>query len=173
LPYKGIDTLLEAVAILRYSYPGVRLTVNGNIPLQGYGGFLRRKVRASGIEENVSFSGWRPAEKIAEELAHAHVYVIPSFIENSPNSLAEAQLVGTPVVASYTGGIPSMVSDKGTGLLFPPGDAEFCATQIKRMFEDNELALQCSEKGRQVAFARHNSKNVAVTLVDLYKEIIG
>jgi len=171
LPYKGIDTLMDAVAILRRDIPEVRLRIGGNIPNGGYGRFLHRKVRTFDIEDAVEFLGWLPAEKISRELAQAHIFVIPSFIENSPNSLAEAQLVGTPVIASSAGGIPSMVIDNETGLLFPPGDAAVLAMQIRRMFEDDDLAIQCSEQARQVAFARHDHEKVIASVMRMYGEV--
>lgn len=171
LPYKGVDTLLDAVAILRHSFPYVRLRISGNIPTQGYGRFLRRKARTLKLKDLVKFLGWLPAEKIAKELVHANIFIIPSFIENSPNSLAEAQLVGTPVVASSAGGITSMVIDNETGLLFPPGDATALAMQIRRMFEDIDLALQCSEHARQVAFARHDHEKVIASVMRMYSEV--
>lgn len=171
LPYKGIDTLLDAVAILTHRFPDVCLRIGGNIPNRGYGGELRRKARTLGMEDRVEFLGWLPAEKIADELTRAHVFVIPSFIENSPNSLAEAQLVGTPVVASSAGGIPSMVSNNETGLLFPPGDVAVLAMQIGIMFDGNDLALQCSEQARQAAFTRHDEATVVSSFIHAYDEI--
>lgn len=171
LPYKGIDTLLDAVTILIRRFPDVCLRIGGNIPNRGYGGELRRKARILGIENRVEFLGWLPAEKIADELARAHVFVIPSFIENSPNSLAEAQLVGTPVVASSAGGILCMVGNAETGLLFPPGDAAVLAMQIGRIFNENDLAVHCSEHARQVAFARHDETTVVASYIQAYEEI--
>jgi len=119
----------------------------------------------------VEFLGWIPADKITRELTQAHVFVIPSFIENYPNSLAEAQLVGTPVIASSAGGIPSMVIDNETGLLFPPGDAATLAMQINRMFNEGALALLWSEQARRVALARHDEKTVVDSVIHAYEEM--
>ena len=65
---------------------------------------------------------------MTRELRRAHVFAISSYIENSPNSLCEAMQAGMPCVATYAGGIPSLVEDGRTGLLFPPGDAPLLAS---------------------------------------------
>ena len=103
--FKGLETLLEAVALLRASFPRLRLRIAGNYPAKGLGGYFRRRVRVLGLEHCVDFLGWIGPRRL-EELQAAHVFALPSFVENSPLSLAEAQVVGTPVVASWAGGIP-------------------------------------------------------------------
>ena len=70
---------------------------------------------------------------MARELTRSHAFVISSYIENSPNSLAEAMLVGMPCVASFVGGIPSMVDDGRTGLLYPVDDVALLAAQIRQV----------------------------------------
>jgi glycosyltransferase involved in cell wall biosynthesis len=171
-PYKGTDYLIDAIALLRRWVPDVQLRIGGPIPHTGFAGCLRQKVRALGLENNVHFLGYLRAGQIAQELERAHAYVIPSYIENSPNGLAEAQLVGVPCVASYTGGIPSLVSEGETGLLFPRGDAALLAMCLRRIFDSDSLAIHLSHNARAVALKRHDRKTIVETLLSIYQDVI-
>jgi len=73
------------------------------------------------------------AQQMTEELAMSHVFVSPSFIDNSPNAVSEAQLIGMPVISTYTGGVPSLIEEGQTGLFFQTGDA-LCWPQGFEMF---------------------------------------
>lgn len=97
---------------------------------------------------------------MAKELQSAHVCVLPSLIENSPNSLAESMLVGTPAISSFVGGTPSMVRDEESLLFFPAGDEAVLAEQIRRIFLDDALACKLSEESKRVAIIRHSVSRV-------------
>lgn len=171
LPYKGIHIVINALTILRRQFPEACLRIAGNLPHRDYGKFLRHLVKIHGLEDAVEFLGWLPASRIVEELERAHVFVLPSFMENSPNSLAEAQMVGTPAVAAAVGGVPSLVQDGDTGLLFPPGDAEALAQKVRKIFENDALASRLSQGERNLARERHDEKKVVASLLEIYQKI--
>jgi glycosyltransferase involved in cell wall biosynthesis len=95
----------------------------------------------------VTFLGFLDAAAMAAELAAAHVFVSASHIDNNPNSVGEAQAVGTPIVASYVGGVPEMLDDGRAGLLFPAGDAEMLTWRVAQLFRDDSLAESLSVSG--------------------------
>ena len=99
------------------------------------------------------------------------MFVCPSSIENSPNSLGEAQLVGCPVVASYVGGVPDMVEDNVTGLLYRFEETEMLAAAICRVFADDELAKRLSENGSVAAHKRHDGIVNATRMIEIYNTI--
>lgn len=171
-PRKGAEVLVEAVRLLLRDYPGIQLCLAGSISRRGgYGRSLRQQLDQLGS----AFVELGPlnSKQMAAELSRSHVFVHPSFIDNSPNSLAEAQLIGTPVVATYTGGVSSLVKEKETGLLCPTGDAFMVADRIRTIFEDNDLAVQLSMRSRAVASARHNPDEILRGLLSIYKEVSG
>jgi glycosyltransferase involved in cell wall biosynthesis len=173
-PRRGTEVLLSAMRILKEEFPDVSLRLAGQISQRsGYGRFLRRQIRAAGLERNVSLLGYLDAARMADELTRAHVFTIASYIENSPNSLAEAMTVGMPCVASYVGGIPDMVETGKTGILFPAGDAEMLADSIRRVFRDDDLAKRIGAEARRVALTRHDPETVVTQLLDAYRQIIG
>jgi glycosyltransferase involved in cell wall biosynthesis len=170
---KGTDVLVHAIALLRARYPDIRLRVAGLLEERNpVARRLFRLVEALGLSQNVAFLGQLDSVQIVTELKQARVFVLPSFIENSPNSLAEAQLVGTPAVAAFVGGVQEMVTDGQTGLLFQAGDSSTSARQIARVLEDDDLAARLSHQSRRVAQERHSRSRIVEALLKAYDEVL-
>ena len=171
--WKGTDTLVRAVALLREEFPKLRLRVAGYMPRTSpVAQWLKRIVSAAGVADRTEFLGVLNAEQIVCELRRARVFVLPSFIENNPNSLAEAMLVGTPSVASFTGGVPQMVSDGETGLLAQVGDESVFAYQMRRMLRDGALVARLSRRARDAARARYAPGKVAADIISVYEQVL-
>lgn len=177
-PLKGFHWLLRAVAFLRHEYPDIIVRVAGapwnNVVGFGYyGKFIRRLIDMYGLESHVIPLSDLTAEEVVAELKSAHAFVIPSLIENSPNSLAEAMLVGTPSIAAFVGGIPSMIDDEVTVIGYPSGDWEYLSHSIRRIFENDSLAERLSRNSRGVAMDRHDSERVASRQLAIYRQVIA
>jgi len=172
-PVRGTETLLEAMALLRGRFPDVRLRLAGPLnDRRGYGRLLRRRIYASSLAGCVEHLGYLRAGEMAEHLAGSHVFVMPSYLENSSNSLCEAMSVGVPCVASYTGGIPSLVENGRTGLLFPVGDAVSLADCIGSLFADEAMSTELGRAARRAALRRHSPQAVVNQLLFAYHEIL-
>lgn len=172
-PCRGTENLLAVVALLRKEFPDIRLRLAGTVSTRsGYGRFVRRRISKLGLDDAVDFLGYIDDEKMAEELSRAHGFVLASYVENSPNSLAEAMLVGMPCVASFVGGIPSMVSDNDTGLLYPVGDIPLLADKIRSVFLDDDLATRLGNNACSVARGRHDPQVVVTQLMQAYEKIL-
>jgi glycosyltransferase involved in cell wall biosynthesis len=187
-PLKGFHVLVKAVAILRNEFPDIIIrhtlanlypTLTGsrgflnNCRGGGYARYLNDLIRAEGLEKCIFPLPNLDAARMAREFSMAHVFVLASFIENSPNSLAEAMLIGTPSVASFTGGIPSMVRENETALLFPPGDEAALAAQIRRVFLDDQLVSDLSSNAREISRVRHFKDKIINNLITIYKNEIS
>ena len=108
---------------------------------------------------------------MADMYTKSNIFVSPSSIENSPNSLGEAQLIGTPVIASYVGGVPDMAKHEKTALLYRFEEYEMLAHFIVRIFANDSLAKSLSENGRITAEKRHDKKLNTTTMLDIYRDI--
>ena len=181
-PIKGLHIILKAMAVLKREFPDVRLRVAGrdiadatsvtkHLKRTGYGAMISHMIRIYGLEGRVEFTGMLDAAAMAGAMAGAHVFVLASAIENSPNSLGEAQLVGTPCVASYVGGVPDMVTDGESGLLYNYFEPAVLALRVRRIFNDDALALRLSEGGRAAARARHSPQHNLESLLDIYRAV--
>ena len=180
---KGLHQVLKAMIYIREYFPEVQLRIAGpditkygtwreKINISGYGYFLRHLIKTNKLYKQVTFTGILHEDKMAEEYRNAHVFICPSSIENSPNSLGEAQMIGTPCVASFVGGIPDMIQEGETGLLYRFDDYITLAFQVIKIFSLDSLAKTLSSKGRIAAAERHNRDLIRLQTIDIYSRII-
>lgn len=177
-PIKGLHQLLKALPQIVSKYPDTELHIAGHdffnnrgIKISGYGKYINRMISKLGLQKHIHFTGLLNAEEMKQQYLQAHVFVCPSAIENSPNSVGEAQMLGTPVVAAYVGGIPSMVTHNETGLLYRFEEPEQLAAHIMMLFEDKDLCQKLSEAGRSAAATRHNPERNAEALLEIYESL--
>ena len=126
------------------------------------------------LEDKIVFLGRLSAEQMKEQYLKCHTFVCPSVLENSPNSVAESMLLGTPVVAARVGGIPSMITDRKDGLLYTGNDVEELANTIIELWKD-ESVLPMSGRLAKAAVVRaraaHDPEVNFNRLKEIYREI--
>lgn len=183
-PLKGFHILLKAAAILKEKFPDIQivapksaLDLNSSalknlLIAEDYDNYLKKEVRRLKLKDHLVLFSNLSATEMANEYNKAHVFVLPSFMENSSNALGEAMLVGTPVVVSPVGGVLSIVKDEESALVFPAGDYAMMAHQIERVFENDELALKLSMNAKSVAQRRHDIKRTTTQYINIYKDVI-
>lgn len=88
------------------------------------------------VENIVSFLGPLNAAEMKKELLSANLFVLPSAIDNSPNALGEAQMLGVPCVASRVGGVGEMIPDKALGEMYRFSDVGEMAYVICKSLEN-------------------------------------
>ena len=150
------------------------LGVNGiksRIKISAYGKYLRRLILKNRLEGKVRVLGNLSAEEMKREYLSAQIFVCPSAVENSPNSVAEGQLLGVPVAASRTGGIPDVVKDGVSGLLFEKGNIHELAACVSRILTDKQLAKELSASERETAAKLYNGENNYQKLIEIYQSI--
>mgnify|MGYP001410707395 FL=1 len=167
--YKGTDLILKTAQLLK------RFT-SINFIWQVYGvqdiHFYERKYKIYATEVNVHIMGTASKEELADALYHSTYYVHPSYIDNSPNSICEAQILGLPVLSTNVGGISSLIKDGETGLLFPANDPYTLAALIQKLNLQPDLAIQLGQAAREQALNRHNPEKIKDTISCIYKKIL-
>lgn len=179
---KGLHFVLQALPLLKREYPDIKLYVAGHKPYldedprpfykKAYGSYLRKLIQNLSLVEQVVFTGPLQADQVAERLSRVNAYVLCSTIENSPNTLGEAMLVGTPCVVAYVGGVADMANDGQDALFYRSNDPVLLAWNIKRIFDDDKLAQKLSENARQHALITHDPQRNAQQLLDTYQSIL-
>lgn len=177
---KGAHQVLKALPFILRQYPDTVVNFCGSsvmsnnlkdlLRFQGYHLYLRRLVKRLHLQEHVHFLGSLSEVQMKQQFLDANVYVMPSAIENSPNSLCEAQILGTPVVASYCGGTPTLLTDGQTGYFYRYEEFEQLAQIVMRIFAEIDFK-ELSEQEHKVAFARHSKSGNAAVLKSIYHSL--
>jgi glycogen(starch) synthase len=154
---KGVQTVLHALERLSEQVGAVRFLIAG---VGTYSDELRRLVDELGLGHRVHFTGFLEERALRLHYAAADVAVAPSLYEPFGLVATEAMACGTPVVVSDTGGLREIVVE-GTGLTFPPQDAEQLAARIGEILTDPELAARLVERGRVRIRERYDWADVA------------
>lgn len=182
-PLKGFHYVLRALPEILRHYPQACVYVAGadvmrkdsvkdKIKLSSYGKYLLELIGTLGLEGHVKALGKLSADGMKERLLKSSMFICPSSLENSPNSLGEAMLLGVPAVAADTGGIPSMMEDGKEGLLYEAGNVEMLARCVIRTWEEKEKTLQRAEAARTRALAAHDGERNFERLLAIYEEIV-
>jgi len=178
-PRKGTHVVIEAVSLLRRAYPDIRLYVAGESPGAassfkrhiGYPAYVCDLIDRYGLGDCVTFTGLLDEPAMVRRMEQSHVFVMSSIIENSPNTLGEAMMVGTPSVSAFTGGVPSMASDEVDVLMYRADDPAMLAMQVKRLFDDPALCDRLSASARRRARTTHDPEANVQALVAAYDRI--
>lgn len=183
-PIKGFHYLLNAVNILKMKYPNVRIYVSGNnllnnkrlkglINISSYAKYIKRLITKYKLEKNIVFLGALDEFQMKKQYLKSHVFVCPSAIENSPNSLGEAMMLGVPSVASYVGGIPSMLEHNNEGFLYQYNAPYMLAYYIDKIFCDDKIAINISKNATIKAEKTHDKRINSEKLIEIYNFILN
>ena len=174
---KGFGYLLEALPSLQRQFPQLRVEVAGR-PLTiggwretGYACALARRIRELGLTGCVRFLGHLSDGEMRKALLRAHAMALPSILENSSNALGEAMLLGTPVVGTAAGGIPSLLQQGEEGLLCSPADTAGLIKETGRLLSDDALAVRLSAAARRRAAKRYDRRLNGDVLLSLYRQL--
>lgn len=186
LPLKGLHRLIEALPAVCAEWPGARLVVAGWPPLEK-GPLLRPVIRwmfpyqrycadlaaRLGVAERIQYTGPLDAAGMKRQLLASDVFLLASSIENSPNSLGEAMLLGLPCVASRVGGVPSLLADGKEGLLTPAGDPAALAKAVLALLADPARAAALGAAARARASVTHDPARNAEAMLGIYRGILS
>ena len=151
----------------------VKVLPNAKLVMAGWGPEvknLRAQIQELGLEQSVFMVGPLSRERVAELMAAADVFVLPSVIEAFGRAAVEAAAVGAPVVCPRAGGMPEIIREGFNGLLFRPGDEVDMADAILRVLMDGKLAERLRENGIKTA-RKLSLENTAKRTLKLYEEI--
>lgn len=177
-PVKGFHLALEALYEISKSYNDVHLYVSGNNiygaegwKLSAYPKYIKSLIMKYGLSEKIIFLGRLQADEMKERYLKTHVFISPSVIENSPNSVGEAMMLGVPAVASDVGGVKNMLVHGEEGFIYPADELYMLAYYVMKIFEDKPLARMLSQNAREHSKLTHNRSEICKGLIDIYKQI--
>lgn len=173
-PYKGFETICESLNLLNsISAFETEWRVAGIKSNDSIVRVTKDRLRSKFPRKGLVLLGEITEEHIFDCLAESTVYVSPSHIENSSNSLCEALLIGIPCIATYAGGTGSLMRDGEDGVLIQDGDPWAMAGAILEIFGNPEKAISLGRKARERALLRHDPERIVNELIEVYKMIIS
>lgn len=181
-PIKGLHYVLDILPEIVKEHEETVVYVAGDvitahdslkdkIKISGYGKYLLGQIRKSKMEEHVKFVGKLHPDKMCARYLKSHVFLCPSAIENSPNSVGEAMLLGVPTVSADVGGVHNLLDDNRDGILYQPDKPQQMKEAILRIFSDDKLAMVFSSNARVHAAKTHNPEKNYRRLLEIYHEI--
>lgn len=185
-PLKNLHTVLKALPAVLAQYPGAVLRVAGWPPLDKgpllrpvidwmfpYQTWCKQLIRRLGLADHVQYTGPLDAAAMRQAYLDADLFLLPSYSENSPNSLGEAMLLGLPCVASAAGGIPDMLQSGVQGMLYgAAGDDAALSAAILQVLAlpDHGTALGTAAQIR--ARVTHDAAKNTAQMIEIYRKIL-
>lgn len=195
-PIKGLHYMLKAMPAILQKYPQAKVYVAGNritdyktlkdkIKISSYGKYIRELMKQNNLQEKIIFLGRMNAEEMKAQYLKSSMFVCPSVIENSPNSLGEAMLLGVPCVTALCGGVPSIFTDGEDGIGYPgygakeygsepdkeQAQADRLAQAVIAMWTDGERRRQYTDHASKHASATHDGQKNYERLLEIYANI--
>lgn len=168
---KGIQEALRAYDSLCRLLP-LRLCVAGS----GDKAEIMRLVHSLQLSriqpEDIEHKGFLNGSELREAYQEAFCLIHPSYIDNSPNSVCEAQVAGLPVVASDVGGVRTLIIHGQTGLLSTL-QSDSIAEAVKTLWENPTLHQTIAVNARNVAQKRHNKRQIIDRTMAIYREVVS
>lgn len=182
-PIKGFHHVLGALSILVKKWPDTHLyTTGANIMSEHfkdklfysrYEVYLRQLIKRHNLNKHITFLGYLSEEKICERFCKTHVFISPSSIENSSNSMGEAMCLGVPTVASDVGGTKNLLEHGKEGFVYQSDAPYMLAYYIEQIFNNDELSEMFSANAREHGLKTHDKEKNLHRLLDIYGEIIS
>lgn len=180
-PVKGFHYLLEAFGEIVKEYPDAALAVPGRSFLpkstgealrqNGYERYLAKLAKQYHLEGKLEFLGRLSGEEMKAEYLKANVFAMPSTIENSPNSLGEAMLLGVPCVSAHVGGVANLMTHGTEGYLYQPSASYMLAHYIREVFEKKEKAEEMGRAAAEHAAKTHDPEKNLRDLLNIYRAL--
>ncbi|MDY0222808.1 MAG: glycosyltransferase [Desulfobacterium sp.] len=121
---------------------------------------------------NIKFHGRLNEIEMVDILMKSDIYCQTSHIDNSPNALSEAMILGMPCIATFAGGTGSLLRDGHDGILVQDGDPWVLAGVIIELKKNFQKAVEMSKNARKMALNRHDREVISNGLMEIYSQIL-
>ncbi len=168
---KGIDVLIDAVALLTTEHPHLVVEIIGGGPLDET---LKARAKAAGVDEVIRFLGPQLSDVVDEAYQRCAMVVLPCRVaangdrDGMPTVILEAMAHGLPVISTNVVGISEAVKQGRTGLLVPPDDSVALAAAIDELLQDAELRIRLGAAGRALVSRQYDPGVSAALLLDIF-----
>lgn len=170
--YKGIDIILKTSKLLKHLEVDFNWTVIGIKQNDPFLRYFAQKQRLNLGDYPLHFVGKKESKEMIEIHLKSDVYIHTSYIDNSPNSVCEAQILGLPIIACNVGGLESIINNEVTGFLVPANGIHEICHILKNKFQDEILINDVKLNAQNTANERHDKQRILNSLIEAYKTIL-
>lgn len=168
-PSKGVKHLISAFKKVLLKIPSAILDIAGDGPEKQY---LEKLCASLNVQNSVIFHGIVPHDKLPEFYGRANIVVLPSVVaENCPLVLLEAMASGKAVIGSRIGGIPEIVAENETGLLYNPYDDIELSEKIIQLLSDPKKTWEMGKSGKKRVEKKFSADKHISQILDLYSTV--
>lgn len=179
---KGLHHAIHALPEVLLEYPNTKMYISGvditdqttfrkKLLNQYYYKYIKRLISDLKLTNYIVFTGPLSEVNMKERYLKSHVFLSASSIENSPNSVGEALILGVPTISSYVGGVPQMITNNFNGLLYQSDAPYLISSKILKIFNDNKLALKLSTNAKQETSAL-TADDISLKLDGIYTDLL-
>lgn len=143
---KGYDTLIEAFSSIIKQYPDWKLKICGVGNVED----VQARIKKVGLEDNVELLGWVEGDAKFQLFKEAYAYCMTSEKEGLPMSVLESMAYGVPVISTYVGCLPEIITNEESALMYNYGDVDALAQNMKKIIESPKLRAKLSENSREI-----------------------
>jgi glycosyltransferase involved in cell wall biosynthesis len=166
---KGHFLLLEAIARLRPENRDLKVVCAGDGPSRLQ---FDRQIKTLGLQRQIRITGWLTNDEVYNELRSSRALLLPSFAEGVPVVAMEALACERPVITTFVGGIPELVTHMETGWMIPAGSADALALAIDACIEaPDEQVIRMGQDGRRHVLELHDISREAAKLINLFHTV--
>lgn len=139
---------------------------------------LEAQIKALGMENHIQLLGWRTQQQVREHLDDSHLLLAPSVTakagdqEGTPTAIAEALMMGLPVLSTYHSGIPEMVQHQVSGYLVPERDVDALAEHLLKLMDEPHTWQTMGQAGSYYARQEFDVNRLNDRAIELYREMI-
>ena len=178
ISYKGGESLIKAVALVRDVYPQVKVKAllpgrkDGKFYVKtGYQKLVKYWLDKYQLWDNFDFLSGLSAQGVIDTMLKCHCCVVPSAMENASSTLREAMHLGVPSIASFRGGMTHLIDDRVDGFFFDYPEYPVLAMRIMELFQSDDLCMNISRNAIEKAEKWHDRKQNVDSMYNVYKEI--
>lgn len=173
--------MLSAMRLILDLFPDAHLYTTGKdllhlsfiekLKISSYQKYIIKLIKKNGLGKHITFLGSLNEIQMKERYLKSNVFISCSSIENSPNSVGEAMLLGVPTISSDVGGVKNLLLHEKEGFLYPWDEPYMIPFYVQKIFYNDDLAISISSSARNHALDTHNRKKNFDNLLKIYKEI--
>ncbi len=170
---KGVHILLEALIKLRERGIIYSLDIAGGTKEPKYMEMIEDMIKENNLGSQVTLHGWVNQAKVKQLLEECAIFLLPSSQECLPISIAEAMAAERVVVATRTGGIPEMITDKESGFLFDINDSGQLSEILSYLYKNHGEIMRVSANAKSKALEMFRPETVALQTLNFYRTILS